>query len=70
MKRKTIFTIPEICVYFDGNFKNKKMKFDWDLILNVVIAVLLYNVLDKLVLSGLMAKIPTLVGGDSYESEI
>jgi len=46
------------------------MKFDWDLILNVVIAVLLYNVLDKLVLSGLMAKIPTLVGGDSYESEI
>ena len=43
------------------------MKFDWDLILNVVIAV----VLDKLILSSLMAKIPTLGGGaDTYEGEV
>lgn len=46
------------------------MKFDWDLILNVVVAVLIYNVLDKLVLSSLMSKIPSLTGGDSYESEV
>lgn len=46
------------------------MKFDWDLILNVVVAVLIYNVLDKLVLSSLMAKIPTLGTPSTYESEV
>ena len=45
------------------------MKLDWDLVLNVLIALVLYAVLEKLVLGNLLSKIPTLGGGDSFEVE-
>jgi|688.fasta_scaffold27357_12 hypothetical protein len=45
------------------------MKFDWDLVLNVLIALLIFAVLEKLVLNSLLAKIPEL-GSDSYEQEV
>jgi hypothetical protein len=45
------------------------MKLDWDLVLNVLIALLIYAVLEKLVLSNLLSKIPTLGAGGDFETE-